>query len=110
MTLIDDANETLRMASFFSRNGEMRNIRVKRSVDGIAVIVSEDKTGNWGWLKHFSISRANCYPTWDEILAAKEEIMGDIDCMMVMPKKEDYVNIHKFTFHVWQTPQDWGIQ
>lgn len=76
----------------------------------IVILFSEDNTPKWGWLKHFSISHRERYPTWEEILACKEHFLGNIDCMMVMPKREDYVNVSKNCFHVWQTPQEWGIR
>ncbi len=76
----------------------------------LVVLKSIDDTPRWGWLKHISISTNFRYPTWDELLACKEHFFGDIDCMMVMPKREDYVNIHRFTFHIWQCPEQWGIR
>ena len=89
----------------------VRNMAVYRNEDStIAVICSEDNTPKWGWLKHVSISRADRFPSWEEILEIKEQLFGDVDCMMIMPKKEDYVNVHQFCFHVWKTPQEWGIQ
>ncbi|GEM_PF-2959807 len=77
---------------------------------GIGVIKTIDNTPKWGALKHVSISREDRYPSWEEILEVKEHFFGDVDCMMVMPKKEDYVNIHRNCFHVWQMPEAWGIQ
>ncbi|MFB3926754.1 MAG: hypothetical protein ACE14T_11940 [Syntrophales bacterium] len=88
---------------------EMQNQKGFVTIDDLHVFYSEDNTP-WGFLKHASISRSDRYPTWEEILAVKEELFGDIDCMMVMPKKEDYVNIHNNCFHVWQTPENWGIR
>lgn len=88
----------------------MKNQKAFYSDSHIKVLFSEDNTGKWGWLKHLSLSRRDRYPTWDEILETKEYFFGDIDCMMVMPKKEDYINIHQFCFHIWQCPETWGLQ
>ena len=76
----------------------------------LQVLVSEDNTPKWGWLKHVSISRPTRYPDWDEILEVKEQLFGDVDVMMVMPKKEDYVNVHPYCFHLWQTPEEWAMR
>ncbi len=88
----------------------IRNQNIFESDSGLGIIFTEDDTPKWGWLKHLSISHQTRYPTWEEILEIKERILGDIDCMMVMPKKEDYINAHGNCFHVWQCPEDWGIQ
>lgn len=89
--------------------GASSEIQVFRSACGLVVLKSVDVTPRWGKLKHISISRADRYPSWDEILEAKEFIFGDVDCMMIMPKKENYVNVMKNCFHVWQTPEGWEI-
>lgn len=79
--------------------------------NGIGVVMSEDNTPKWGKLKHVSISKPDRYPTWDEIIAIKLLLFGDRkDAMMVMPKREDYVNVHKFCFHIWECPEEWGLQ
>lgn len=86
------------------------NIRGYESKGGLSILYSEDAHPRWGRLKHCSVSRPDRNPTWDEILEVKEQLFGDIDAMMVMPKSADYVNLHKFCFHVWQIPEEWGIQ
>lgn len=100
----------MRVPAIMVLKPDSRNIEVFGTEDGISVISSEDNTPKWGWLKHISISREDRNPSWEEILEIKEQLFGDIDCMMVLPKKEDYVNIHKYCFHIWRTPQEWGIQ
>jgi len=77
---------------------------------GVGVLKSMDNTPKNGWLKHVSISRPDCYPSWGEILEVKERFFGDIDVCMIMPKKEDYINCHKNCFHLWQLPERWGIR
>jgi hypothetical protein len=77
-------------------------------LDDLSVIGSKDPTRH-GELLHVSIARQDRYPSWDEILAVKEAFFGDVDAMMVLPKKSDYVNIHNHCFHLWQTPAEWGV-
>lgn len=56
-----------------------------------------------GW--HLSISCANRYPTWDEIKAARYDLIpNDVTMAMMLPPKDDYVNLHKNCFHLHQIP------
>ncbi len=86
------------------------NAKAYKNDVGLLVLVNADNTPKWGKLKHISISRTNMYPSWDEILRVKDYFFGDVDCMMVMPKEQDYINCHQFCFHIWQTPQEWGLK
>jgi len=79
------------------------------SETGLKIMKSIDNTPKWGKLKHVSISHEHRYPTWDEILEIKEIFFGDTDVMMIMPKKENYVNFHPNCFHLWATPESWDI-
>lgn len=79
--------------------------------DGLAVTASLDVTPRWGPLLHVCVSRHDRHPTWDEIHAVKDAFFGDdVDAMMVLPRAEDYVNIHRHAFHLWQTPEGWRLQ
>lgn len=85
------------------------DVRMYHNDDGLIILSSLDGTHH-GKLKHLSMSRADRYPAWDEIVAVKEQLMGmEMDAMMVIPKRADYVNVHPNTFHVWQTPVEWGV-
>ena len=77
---------------------------------GYGVIVTLDDTDRHGVLLHASISLEDRYPTWEEIKQLKRQVFGpDMDVMQVIPKDADYVNIHPNTFHLWQTPEAWGV-
>lgn len=71
----------------------------------IRIIISEDTGPVFGVMRkclHLSISHPNRYPTWDEILDARNTLMpSDRDGYMIMPKKGLYVNVHPNCFHVW---------
>jgi len=63
-----------------------------------------------GW--HLSISfkeapgRERRYPSWDEIHEARYGFLPDAaHIAMHLPSKEDYVNFHDTTFHLWELPQ-----
>jgi hypothetical protein len=79
--------------------------------NGLRVLASMDETPQWGRLLHVSMSYRSHDPSWDDIKAVRDVFFpDDIDVMMVLPKREDYVNIHRHTFHLWQTPTEWGLQ
>ncbi len=77
----------------------------------IHVLESTDNTPKWGNLKHVSISKPDSYPSWDEILEVKLKLFGDRkDAIMVIPKRENYVNVHENCFHLWESPESWDLQ
>lgn len=79
--------------------------------DGLRVIASMDDTVEHGVLLHVSASRRDRDPSWDEIKMIREAFYPlSVDVMMVLPRAEDYVNIHEHCFHLWQTPESWGIR
>ena len=78
--------------------------------DGLSIIKSIDKTPKWGELLHVSMSRPDRYPSWNEIIEVKLHFFGDLkDSMMVIPKRTDYVNVHKNCFHLWECPESWDL-
>lgn len=51
---------------------------------------------------HCSVSRPDRYPSWDDIMAVKNLFIGeDNEAIQVLPKKPEYVNLHKNCFHIW---------
>ena len=77
---------------------------------GLKVLASVERTPH-GTLLHVSTSYDNRDPDWYEIRAIREAFFPlDLDAMMVLPRAEDYVNIHHHTFHLWQTPSEWGMR
>lgn len=52
---------------------------------------------------HMSISHASRNPTWEEIRDARYEfIPNHVTMAMLLPPKEEYVNVHKYCFHLHQ--------
>lgn len=77
--------------------------------DGMRVIASSDENQH-GTLLHVSLSYPDRNPSWEDIKQVRGAFYAeDIDCMMVLPKTADYVNLHPHTFHIWQTPVEWGV-
>lgn len=79
---------------------------------GLQVIVTLDNTDPFGPLLHVSVAYAKLsrWPSWADLIAVKDAIFGDVDCMMVLPKREDYVNVRENCFQIVQTPERWGIR
>ena len=66
----------------------------------VRVCMTKDE-GLW----HISISCPNRYPRWDEIFTAWYDLVPDaaeINGAIILPRKAEYVNIHKNCFHVHQ--------
>lgn len=78
--------------------------------DNLRVLASLDDTGRWGALLHVSLSYPHRDPPWATIKAVRAAFFGDVDVMMVLPRAADYVNVHAHAFHLWQTPEAWGIR
>lgn len=84
---------------------------VYRSRVGLLVIASIDQTRKWGPLLHVTMSYKDRNPSWREIRLIKDAFYGTArDAMMVLPREPDYVNVHRHCFHLWETPESWGMQ
>ena len=50
---------------------------------------------------HASISHPSRYPTWDEIKAARYELIPhNLTVAMILPPPSEYVNLHNNCFHL----------
>ena len=76
------------------------NIRTGLAIhekDGNTVLISDGPGRMW----HLSISREDRYPVWDEIKEARYALIpNEITMCMILPPKEEYVNLHRNTFHL----------
>lgn len=87
--------------------GPVSDVRVYITANGCNVIHAIE-TGPHGVLRHASISHPRRHPTWDEITVMRKTLfLEDEDVMMVLPRKELYVNLHPHCFHLWQMPFRW---
>lgn len=62
---------------------------------------------NMGW--HISISTPERYPTWDEVAKAWYELIPNSESRegrMILPRMDEYVNLHNFCFHVHEEVSD----
>lgn len=55
---------------------------------------------------HLSISHPHRWPTWEEILEARETLLPlGLTFAQILPPASEYVNIHPNCFHLWEI--DW---
>lgn len=70
---------------------------------GKAHILVSSETINGRVVKHLSISRKDRYPNWDEIKTARYELLpNEAHFAIILPPREEYVNLEKNTFHLHQ--------
>ena len=72
------------------------------------VIIGVERVGATGEpLIHLSISHKTRYPTWDEIFSARYFFIPDVIPMaMMLPPKEEYVDLHPNCFHLWEIEEE----
>lgn len=76
----------------------------------LRVIVSDEQTPH-GLLMHVSMSHPHHLPSWETVRLVRDAFFGDdIDVMLLLPQRADYVNLHPFVLHLWQTPTTWGLR
>lgn len=69
---------------------------------GLTALVAKDG-GRW----HISVSHPKRYPTWDELAATRERFVPDhITMAMLLPPRDEYVNAHPTTMHLWEVDPD----
>lgn len=57
---------------------------------------------DWG-MQHMSISHPTRLPTWEELRDARYKFMAPhIHVAMLLPPKEQYVNVHEYCFQLWE--------
>lgn len=65
---------------------------------GARIIVTDEPVG-----LHLSISRHDRDPSWDEIATVRYRLLPpDLSFGILLPPLAEYVNVHQFTFHLWQ--------
>lgn len=93
-------NKFLGSDSGYGNNGAFR-IRIS-NVACFFIVASDGE----GW-EHVSVHVSDCgsnrTPTWDEMCKIKFLFWDESDCIIQYhPSKEEYVNNHKHTLHLWK--------
>jgi hypothetical protein len=74
-----------------------------------SIVVPESALMIW----HLSIAHKHRYPTWDEIADVRYALCPeDVTMAMLLPPPGEYLNVHEFTFHLWEIddPRAEGVQ
>lgn len=74
---------------------------------GVCKILISPPYNDLGW--HMSISCANRDPQWNEIKEAWYDLIPDAENRngaMFFPPKDEYVNVHKYCFHIHEVSKD----
>lgn len=75
--------------------------------DGMRVIATFEGSPH-GLLLHVSCSYADRLPTWDDLKLLRAAFYpDDQDVMQVLPRSDQYVNVHAYTLHLYAMPQAW---
>jgi hypothetical protein len=54
-------------------------------------------------LWHLSIAHKHRYPTWDEIADVRYALCPEhVTMALLLPPPEKYLNLHEYTFHLWE--------
>ena len=66
----------------------------------ISIIITKD-AGLW----HLSLSHPSRLPVWDEIKNIRYKYLpNELTFSILLPPKEEYVNLDPNCFHLWQIP------
>lgn len=72
------------------------------TLSGLLVLASTDIMEDGSRYLHISCSYPDRLPTWDDLKIVKNIFIGeDREAFQVLPKKEDYVNLHPHCLHLW---------
>lgn len=54
------------------------------------------------WWLHLSFSYSKKIPSWEDTTWVKDKFIGDqLEAIVKIPKRSEYVNVHKFCLHLW---------
>lgn len=98
----------LRQSDVRVKTGTVGAMWTRNVSDGVLRAIVAEEPAGW----HLSISFADHkgtpsrYPRWDEIAHARDGLLpDDVDFIMWLPKRGEYVNFHPTTFHLHEHPE-----
>jgi hypothetical protein len=68
------------------------------------ILAGQEPAGRNGELRwHLSIAHPKRYPSWKEIMEARYDLLPpEVTIAMILPPPEEYINVHKNCFHLWE--------
>jgi hypothetical protein len=89
-------------ASWTIHERKRDGIHYVQSISGLSLIVSGDTEWDGRRWIHMSIACPWRMPTWMELVAAKEMVIGrDAYAVQVIPPRNEYVNQHPYCLHLF---------
>jgi hypothetical protein len=91
--------------------------RAYRTASGCTVLLSREPVSAAPeriWLPrgetlvwHLSVAHKHRLPGWTEIADVRYELVpDDVTMALLLPPRDEYLNIHEFTLHLWQIEND----
>ena len=72
-----------------------------------AILVGSSSSAGW----HLSVSHPKRYPTWDEVVKARYELLPeDVTMALYLPPLSEYVNVHETCFHLFEVKEKRGMR
>ena len=83
-------------------DGRLGDGLIYRMGEYLVILSGPKEREQIGW--HFSISCADRNPTWEEQKAVRYALVpDDIYMVSIMPPKREYVAVHEFCFHWYES-------
>lgn len=74
----------------------------RNTLSGLVVVMSTDIMDDGKRFLHVSCSYRDRLPSWKDLKTVKDIFFGeDREAFQVLPKQEDYVNLHPYCLHLW---------
>ena len=84
-------------------SGESSAATYRNKGMGLVVLFSLSTMNDGTYFVHCSLSRRSRLPSWQDVKVVKDAFLGeDVEAFHVLPKKEEYINLHPFCLHLWQ--------
>lgn len=89
----------------------LKLIKLAEDVGAYSLMLGKNKftiiasfRGEWD---HVSVSNLNRCPTWEEMSFIKDIFFKDDEAaVQYHPKKNDYINLHKYCLHMWRPQKE----
>lgn len=74
----------------------------QNTLSGLRATVTLDTMEDGATYTHVSCSYPHKLPSWDDLKQVKDAFIGPHrEAIQVLPKDEDYVNVHPYCLHLW---------
>ena len=100
--------------TLFGMSGDEYNGAFEMIINKSKAFIVASNQGGW---EHVSVSFKNRIPTWEEMCYVKDLFFKEDEVVVQYhPRKEDYINNHKYCLHLWRptsevmpSPPSWMV-